>query len=182
MLDGAKPDGAVGWIAPITAVAGRVAVGIGHWCSGYRRRAAAAWVEATGGALVIWGLTTEAPTMAQAQETPQQLGEQLERLKSIRYPDRAGTGAVTEPAQRRVSAVALPVLRTALGAVWDLRYPRRLTVLPIIVNVPMVVYNALRAGRAAQQRRPKMTVGASLVVAGIVGRLWAASTEPLDRK
>ena len=62
---------------------------------------------------------------------------------------------------------------------YDLRNPRRLTVLAIADEAPTVVFYVLRVPRAVQRRRPRMVAGSVLVVAGSVARLRAASAEPL---
>jgi hypothetical protein len=60
-----------------------------------------------------------------------------------------------------------------------LRNPERLTVLAIAGEAPTVVFYVLRVARAVQRRKPRITAGSVLVVAGSVARLWAASAEPL---
>jgi hypothetical protein len=56
---------------------------------------------------------------------------------------------------------------------------QRLTVLAIAGEVPAVVFYGLRVARAVQRRRPRIAAGSALVAAGAVGRLRAASAEPL---
>jgi hypothetical protein len=60
-----------------------------------------------------------------------------------------------------------------------LRHPRRLTVLAIAGEAPMVVFYGLPVPRAVQRRRPRIAVGSTPVVAGSVARPRAASAEPL---
>jgi precorrin isomerase len=65
------------------------------------------------------------------------------------------------------------------GVPSGLRNPPRLTVLAIVGEAPAAVFCALRMVRAVQRRRPRIAVGSTLVVAGSVARLRAASAEPL---
>jgi hypothetical protein len=65
VLDEVRPSGMLGWVRPVAPVVTQAAVGAGHWASGRRRRALAAWTSAAGYGLVAWGLGTEAPTTAE---------------------------------------------------------------------------------------------------------------------
>ena len=68
VLDGIRPSGIPGWVSPVAPAVTQAAVGAGHWAAGRRQRALAAWVSAAGFGLVTWGLGTESPTRAEAQE------------------------------------------------------------------------------------------------------------------
>ncbi len=61
-LDGTRPSGTLEWVSSAVPVVTQAAVGAGHWASGRRQRALAAWASAAGSGLVAWGLGTEAPT------------------------------------------------------------------------------------------------------------------------
>ena len=156
----------------------QAAVGAGHWAAGRRQRALAAWVGAAGFGLVAWGLGTEAPTRAEADKNIEQQKDLL-RERGMRVPATAGTQ--TGPSQRSLLALDALVasVRMVFGVRSGLRHQRRLTVLAIADEAPAVVFYALRAGRAAQRRRPRIAAGSALVVAGSVARLRAASAEPL---
>ena len=200
---GVRPSGTLEWVSPIAPVVTQAAVGAGHWAAGRRRRALAAWTSAAGYGLVAWGLGTEAPTPAEVRENMQQnMQQNIQRLQregalpepGPKAPAAAGTPA---PAARRLNrhlARAAPLFKatgtpqyklasTAVGMVigvwWDLRHPRRLTVLAIAAEAPNVVFYVLRAARAVQRRRPRIAAGWALVVAGSVARLRAAAAEPL---
>jgi hypothetical protein len=72
VLDGARPSGPLEWVSPVIPVVTQAAIGAGHWASGRRQRALAAWASAAGSGLVAWGLGTEAPTRAEAQQNIEQ--------------------------------------------------------------------------------------------------------------
>ena len=68
VLDGTRPSGISGWVSPVAPVVTQAAVGAGHWAAGRRQRALAAWASAAGFGLMAWGLGTEVPTWAEAQQ------------------------------------------------------------------------------------------------------------------
>ncbi len=203
LLDGARPAGALGWVPRVAPVVTQAAVGAGHWAAGRRRRALAAWTSAAGYGLVAWGLGTEAPTPAEARQKMQQNMQQniqrLQREGRLRKPGPEAPAAARTPtpAARRLErhlARAVPLFRvtgtpqyklasTAVGMVigvwWDLRHPRRLTVLAIASGSYTVVFYVPWVARAVQRRRPRIAAGYALVMAGAVARLRAASAEPL---
>ena len=74
--------------------------------------------------------------------------------------------------------VAFTVVGMVLGARYDLRNPRRLTVLAIADEAQDVALVVLRAARSVQRRRPRMAASSVLVVAGSAARLRAALAEP----
>jgi hypothetical protein len=175
-LDGTRPSGTLEWVSPVIPVVTQAAVGAGHWASGRRRRALAAWASAAGFALVAWGLGTEAPARAEAQENMEQQKDLL-RERGIEVP----ATAETTPMARRLSRYfpALQVAGIVLGVRSGLRRPRRLTVLAIAGEAPTAVFYVLRVPRAVRRRRPRIAAGSALVAAGAVARLRAASAEPL---
>ena len=181
LLDGRRPSRTLGWVSLVAPVVTQAAAGAGHWAAGRRQRALAEWAGAAGFGLVAWGLGTEAPTRAEAEENIQQQIDLLRKL-GTETPATAGTEA---PAARRLSRYfqrsepVFPVAGMVIGVPWRLRHPRRLTVLAIAAEAPTVVFSVLRAARAVQRRRPRMAVGSALVAAGSVARLRAASAEPL---
>ena len=184
ILDGARPSGAVGWVSPVASVVTQAAAGAGHWAAGRRQRALAEWVGAAGFGLVVWGLGTEAPSVAELQDNLQRLHSDQSRKLGPEAP--VSGGEVTPMARRLLRFfqyvrpdVAFPVAGMVIGVPWRLRHPRRLTVLAIAAEAEPAAFNAFRAARAAQQRRPRMTAGWALVVAGSIARLRAASAEPL---
>jgi hypothetical protein len=184
VLDGARPSGTLGWVFPIAPVVTQAVAGAGHWAAGRRRRALAEWAGAAGFGLVAWGLATEAPTRAEAEENLQGLERDLLRTLGRQAPATAGT--VTPMADRllRYSRtfrpdVVLCVVGMVVGVPWRLRHPRRLTALAIAAEASPVTFNVLRAARAVQRRSPRTAVGSALVAAGSVARLRAASAEPL---
>ena len=203
LLDGARPAGALGWVPRVAPVVTQAAVGAGHWAAGRRRRALAAWTSAAGYGLVAWGLGTEAPTPAEARQKMQQNMQQniqrLQREGRLRKPgpEVPAAARTPTPAARRLErhlARAVPLFRvtgtpqyklasTAVGMVigvwWDLRHPRRLTVLAIASGSYTVVFYVPWVARAVQRRRPRIAAGYALVMAGAVARLRAASAEPL---
>jgi hypothetical protein len=175
-LDGTRPSGIPEWVSPVAPVVTQAAVGAGHWAAGRRQRALAAWASAAGFALMAWGLGTEAPTRAEAQENIEQQKDLL-RERGIEVP----ATAETTPKARQLLryAPALQVAGIVLGVRSGLRNPRRLTVLAIVGEAPTAVFCVLRVPRAVQRRRPRIAAGSALVVAGAVARLRAASAEPL---
>jgi hypothetical protein len=177
-LDGTRPSGALEWVSPVAPVVTQAAVGAGHWAAGRRRRAVAAWASAAGFGLMAWGLGTEAPIRAEADENMERQKERLREL-GLRVP--ATARPPTGLSQR--SLQALDALGASLGMVFGvrsgLRRPRRLTVPAIADEAPAAVLCALRAARAVQRRRPRTAAGSALAVAGSIARLRAASAEPL---
>jgi hypothetical protein len=175
-LDGVRPSGIPEWVSPVVPVVTQAAVGAGHWAAGRRQRALAAWVSAAGFALMAWGLGTEAPTRAEADQNIEQQKDLL-RERGIQVPATAGTTPTARQLLRYVPA--LQVAGIVLGVRSGLRHPRRLTVLAIADEAPTAVFCALRMPRAVQRRRPRIAAGSALVAAGAVARLRAASAEPL---
>ena len=176
LLDGVRPPGIPEWVSPVAPVVTQAAVGAGHWAAGRRQRAVAAWAGAAGFALVAWGLGTEAPTRAEADQNIERQKDLL-RERGIEVPATGGT----TPAARQLLRY-LPALQVAgivLGVRSGLRHPRRLTVLAIANEATNTVFWVLRAARAVRRRRPRIAAGSALVVAGAVARLRAASAEPL---
>ncbi len=175
-LDGVRPSGIPQWVSPVIPVVTQAAVGAGHWAAGRRQRALAAWASAAGFGLMAWGLGTEAPTLAEADQNIEQQKDLL-RERGIQVPATAGT----TPMARQLSRYfpALQVAGIVLGVRSGLRHPRRLTVLAIAGEAPTAVFSVLRVPRAVQRRRPRIAAGSALVVAGAVARLRAASAEPL---
>jgi hypothetical protein len=148
-LDGVRPSRTLGWVRPLPPVVSQDAVGAGHWASGRRRRALAAWASAAGFGLVAWGLGTEAPDRAEYDNLLRELG--------VRAPAAGGTDTPTARRRSRyvwqdVSPVASMVIDVASG----LRHPRRLTVLAIAVETPNVGFYVVRAAWAVQRRRPRI--------------------------
>ena len=172
-LDGARPSRTLGWVSPVAPVVTQAAVGAGHWASGRRRRALAAWASAAGLGLAAWGLGTEAPARAELDNLLRELG--------VQAPAAGGTDAPTARRRSRdawrnaASAVAWMII----GVPWGLRHPRRLTVLAIAMEAPNVVFYVVRAAWAVQRRRPRIAIGWALVAAGSAARLRAAAAEPL---
>jgi hypothetical protein len=175
-LDGVRPSGIPEWVSPVVPVVTQAAVGAGHWAAGRRQRALAAWASAAGFALMAWGLGTEAPTRAEADQNIEQQKDLL-RERGIQVPATAGTTPTARQLLRYVPA--LQVAGIVLGVRSGLRHPRRLTVLAIADEAPTAVFCALRMPRAVQRRRPRIAAGSALVAAGAVARLRAASAEPL---
>jgi hypothetical protein len=175
-LDGARPSGTLEWVSPVTPVVTQAAVGAGHWASGRRRRALAAWASAAGFALVAWGLGTEAPTRAEAEQNIERQKDLL-RERGLEVP----ATATTTPMARQLLRYfpAFQVAGIVLGVRSGLRRPRRLTVLAIAGEAPLAVFCVLRAAQAVQRRRPRIAAGSALVAAGSVARLRAAAAEPL---
>jgi len=184
ILDGAKPSEALGWVFPLAPVVTQAAAGAGHWAAGRRQRALAEWAGAAGFGLVAWGLATEAPTRAEADENIQQLQNDLLRRFGKQAPATAGTETPMAGRLERYSRIfRLDVVLCVVGMVidvpWRLRHPRRLTALAVAAEAEPVAFNVLRLARAGQQRRPRMAAGSALIAVGSVARLRAASAEPL---
>jgi len=179
VLDGTRPSRMLEWVSPVIPVVTQATVGAGHWASGRRQRALAAWASAAGFGLVAWGLGTEAPTRAEAQKNIEQQKDLL-RERGIEVPAtaRTETPMAHQSWWNALDAIASPV-KMVFGVRSGLRNPRRLTVLVIAGEAPMAVFYALRVPRAVQRRRPRIAVGSALVAAGSVARLRAASAEPL---
>jgi len=172
-LDGVRPSRTLGWVGTLAPVVTQATVGAGHWASGRRRRALAAWASAAGFGLAAWGLGTEAPGRAEWDNSLRELG--------VRAP---ATGEADAPAGRRRSPngwqdVAPPVAWMVIGVPWGLGHPRRLTVLAIAMEAPNVAFYAARAAWSVQRRRPRIAAGSALAAAGSVARLRAAAAEPL---
>lgn len=180
VLDGIRPAGIHQWVSPLAPAVTQAAVGAGHWAAGRRRRALAAWASAAGYGLVAWGLGTEAPSRAEAQEYIEQQKE-LMRDRGIEVPATAarteGSAASGQPLP--ALEVLVPLVGMVLGVRSGLRRPRRLTVLAITDGSLLAVLFALRAARAVRRRRPRIAAGSALLVAGWVARLRAAAAEPL---
>ncbi len=152
LLDGTRPSGIPEWVSPITPVVTQAAVGAGHWASGRRQRALAAWASAAGFALVAWGLGTEAPTRAEAQENIEQQKD-LPPERGIQVPataTRTQTWMARQPWRNVLSALTCvqTCVQVVLGVRSGLRNPRRLTVLAIAGEAPLAVFYVLRAARA----------------------------------
>jgi hypothetical protein len=175
-LDGTRPSGMLEWVSPVVPVVTQAAVGAGHWAAGRRQRALAAWASAAGFALMAWGLGTEAPTRAEADQNIERQKDLL-RERGIEVPATAGTTHGARQLMRY--APAFEVAGIVFGVRSGLRRPRRLTVLAVAGEAPTAVFCVLRVPRAVQRRRPRIAVGSVLVVAGAVARLRAASAEPL---
>jgi hypothetical protein len=183
LLDGVRPSGTLGWLFPLAPVVTQAVAGAGHWAAGRRRRALAEWVGAAGFGLVAWGLATEAPTRAEAEENLQRLQTDVLRTLGREVPANAGTTPMAERLSRFSQTfrpdVVLCVVGMVAGVPWRLRHPRRLTAFAVAVEVAPVAFNGLRAVLAVQRFRPRMAVGSALVAAGSVARLRAAAGEPL---
>ena len=180
VLDGIRPSAPLEWISPLAPVVTQVAVGAGHWAAGRRQRALAAWVSAAGFGLVAWGLGTEAPTRAEAQEHIEQQKD-LWRERGIEVPATAGTppAAARRLPRAALIGVALQVVGTVNGVRSGLRKPQRLTVPAIASEAWALVFYVPRIARAVQRRRPRIAAGSALLAAAAVARLRAASAEPL---
>ena len=172
-LDGARPSTTLGWVCPLAPVVTQAAVGAGHWASGRRRRALAAWANAAGFGLVAWGLGTEAPDRAEYDNLLRELG--------VRAPAADGTDTPTARRRSRYGwlEVASPVASMVIEVPWGLRHPRRLTVLAIAIEAQNVAFYVVRAAWSVQRRRPRIAAGSALAAAGSVARLRAAAAEPL---
>ena len=181
-LDGARPSRMSGWVPFVAPVVTQAAAGAGHWAAGRRQRALAEWAGAAGFGLVAWGLGTEAATAAEVQENFQRMFRDLMRERGTKAPAPARTQTSAARRMERFSrwfGLVSPVAWMVIDVPWRLRHPRRLTVLAVAAEAPVVVYGVLRGARAVQRRRPRMAVGSALVAAGSVARLRAASAEPL---
>jgi len=180
VLDGTRPAGIAQWVSPVAPAVTQAAIGAGHWAAGRRQRALAAWASAAGFGLVAWGLGTEAPTRAEAQEYIEQQKD-LMRKRGMEVPATAARTETSAALGRLPHALDVlgPSVRMVLGVRSGLRRPRRLTVLAIAGETPAVVFFALRVPRAVQRRRPRIAAGSALVAAGAVARLRAAAAEPL---
>jgi hypothetical protein len=178
-LDGTRPAGISEWVSPVAPVVAQAAIGAGHWAAGRRQRALAAWTGAAGFGLVAWGLGTEAPTRAEAQQYIEQQKD-LMRERGLEVPV-TWTQAPTSSLRSLniLYGVAFPVVGTVLRVRHGLRHPRRLTVGAIADEAWTVVFCGLRVPWAVQRRRPRIGVGSVLVIAGSVAGLRAASAEPL---
>ena len=173
VLDGARPSGTLGWATPLAPVVTQAVVGAGHWASGRRRRALAAWASAAGCGLRAWGLATEAPTRAEANEN---LQRQRDLLREPGQEAPATTAAETPMPWLEPFTACMQVV---FGVRSGLRRPRRLNVRAIADETFGTVFFVLRAARAVQQRKPKLAAGSALFVAAAVARLRAAKAEPL---
>jgi hypothetical protein len=175
-LDGTRPSGIPEWVSPVAPAVTQAAIGAGHWAAGRRQRALAAWASAAGFGLVAWGLGTEAPTRAEAEEHIERQKD-LMRERGLEVPATAGTTPTARQLLRYFPA--LQVAGIVFGVRSGLRRPRRPTALAIAGETPLAVFSALRVRRAVQRRRPRMAAGSALVAAGAVARLRAAAAEPL---
>jgi len=186
VLDGTRPSETLNWVFPVAPVITQVAAGAGHWTAGRRQRALAEWLGAAGFALVAWGLGTEAPTWAEAQENLRRLQTEVLSRHAPQTPAAAETE--TPPIVDRLERfsrtfrpyLVLCVAEMVIGVPWRLRHPRRLTVLAVAAEAWPVAFNVLRAAQAGQRRRPRMAVGSALIAAGSVARLRGALAEPLS--
>jgi hypothetical protein len=179
VLDGTRPSGIPGWVSPVAPVVAQAAVGAGHWAAGRRQRALAAWASAAGFGLAAWGLGTEVPTRAEAQQYIEQQKD-LMRKRGLEVPATAGQTFTARQRSRHTRYdVAFTVAGTVLRVRYGLGHPRRLTVGAIADEAGTVVFYVLRVSRAVQRRRPRVAIGSALVVAGSIARLRAASAEPL---
>ena len=109
LLDGARPSGIPEWVSPVIPVVTQAAVGAGHWAAGRRQPALAAWASAAWVRLMAWGLGTEAPTRAEAEQNIEQQKDLL-RERGIEVP------ATAEDDTRGPPAIAvLPCSSTGRG-------------------------------------------------------------------
>src|ERR1700761_4142480 len=192
VLDGARPSGMLGWVPRVAPVVTQAAVGAGHWAAGRRQRALAAWTSAAGYGLVAWGLGTEAPTPAEARQNMEQNMQRLQREGLLPEPGTKAPAAARTPTpaarrmerhferhQSRYTAffkaadtpqykLAFTVVGMVIGVWWGLRWPRRLTVLVIVLAAPNAVILVPWMARAVQRRRPRIAAGYVLVVGGSV--------------
>jgi hypothetical protein len=177
LLNGIRPFGILEWVSPVAPVVTDAAVGAGHWAAGRRQRALAAWASAAGFGLVAWGLGTEAPSRAEWQRYIEQQKD-LMRKRGMKMPVTAAR-TETSAARRRFSN-ALDVLGPSIKMFFGVRYGlRRLTVLAIADEAWYVVFYGLRVPWALERRKPRISIGSALVVAGSVARLRAQWAEPL---
>jgi hypothetical protein len=178
MLDGVRPSGALEWVSPVAPSVTQAVVGAGHWAAGRRRRALASWAGAAGYGLVAWGLGTESPTRAEADENLERHKERL-RAAGVSVPATAAARpGLNQQSVHTLDAVGSSV-RVVFGIRSGLRGPRRVTARAIADEAPTVLFFALRVPRAVQQRRLRIAVGSALIVVGAVARLRAASAEPI---
>src|ERR1035441_6740586 len=183
-VDGTRPSGTLEWVSAAAPVVTQAAVGAGHWASGRRQRALAAWACAAGSGLVTWGLGTEAPTRAEMVKNTQQHRDLLRKLGTRLPPEAPATaGTQTHLSQRSQNALsALACAQMVLGVVFGvrsgLRHPRQLTVHAIASETFNTVTYVLRATRAVQRRRPRIAAGRALSAAGSLARLRAHRLNP----
>jgi hypothetical protein len=176
VLDGARPSGTLEWVSAVIPGVTQAAVGAGHWAAG-RRRALAAWASAAGSGLVVWGLGTEAPTRAEAQQSIERQKDLL-RERGIQVPAAAAPPTARQRSRAALISLAFSVVGMVLGVRSGLRNPRRLTA-GAIAGEALTTWTCVpRVARAVQRRRPRIAAGCALVVAGAVARLRAAA-EPL---
>ena len=182
-LDGTKPSGTLDWVSAIAPALTHAAVGAGHWASGRRQRALAAWACAAGSGLVAWGLGTEAPTRAEAEKAGRQKRDLLRELGARGLGPEAPTAAGTQTSARQRSLNVVSALgscsQVVFGVRSGLRQPQRLTAHAVATETINTASYVLRAVRAVQQRRPRIAAGRALGAAGSLARLRAASAEPL---
>jgi len=185
----------LGWVPRVAPVVTQAAVGAGHWAAGRRRRALAAWTSAAGYGLVAWGLGTEAPTPAEVRENMEQNIQRLQREGALPKPGTTAPAAARTPTpaarrlERHLSRVA-PVFRytdtpqyrlastvagMVIGVWWGLRWPRRLTVLVIVLAAP----NAVFLGTDATERWDKAAFQAFAHPYFAKGKAWTFT--PRDR-
>ena len=127
---------------------------------------------------MAWGLGTEAPTRAEAQQNIEQRKDLL-RERGIEVPATAAPRTARQRSQAARINLAFSVVGMPFRVRSGLRNPRRLTVGAIAGEAPLTVFYVLRAARAVQRRRPRIAAGSALVAAGSVARLRAAAAEPL---
>jgi hypothetical protein len=183
VLDGTRPSGTLDWVSAVAPALTQAVVGAGHWASGRRQRALAAWACAAGSGLVAWGLASEAPTQAEMIKTTQQKRDLLRHLDARRLGPLAPAAAGTRAPARQRSLNAVSALASCSQVVFGvrsgLRHPQRLTLHAIANETFNTASYVLRAVRAVQQHRPRIAVGRALGAAGSLARLRAASAEPL---
>jgi len=185
-MDGIRPSGTLGWVSAAAPVVTQGAVGAGHWASGRRQRALAAWASAAGSALAVWGLGTEAPTRAEMVTNTQRHRDVLDTPGTRLPPEAPATaGTHTRLSQRSQNALAALIsaeicAQIVFGVRSGLRHPRQLTARVIASETFSAVTYVLLAARAVQRRRPKIAAGRALYAAGSLARLRAASAEPLQ--
>jgi len=182
-LDGTRPSGTFEWVSAVAPALTHAAVGAGHWAAGRRQRALAAWACAAGSGLVAWGLGTEAPTRAEADETSRQIRDRLHELgaRGLGPEASAAAGTQTPASQRTLNALSAfgSCSQVVLGVRSGLRHPQRLTAQVIASETLNTASYVLRAVRAGQHGRPRIAAGRALGAAGSLARLRAASAEPL---
>lgn len=179
LLDGVRPAEAVDWVSPVAPAITQAVVGAGHWAAGRRRRALAAWAGAAGFGLVAWGLGTESPTRAEADEHVEREKDRL-RAAGVQVPETAAASPGFIPEHTHAIDAALSSVRVVFGIRSGLRGPRRVTARAIADEFPTVLFFALRTPRAAQQGRVRLAVGSALIVVAAVARLRAAAAEPIQ--